>query len=60
MVGKWLIAQKIVPVDRNTFGWLLLKNVAGANDGRATLAAAAPFTWATGDIIDAGLVYQAA
>lgn len=43
-----------------TQGWLLVKNVAGANDGRTHIAAAVPFTWANGDIVDGFLAYEAA
>lgn len=41
-------------------GYLLVRNVAGANDQRTHVAAAVPFTWATGDIITGYLTYEAA
>lgn len=43
-----------------TQAWFELKNSAGANDGRTLLTATTPFTWATGDIMDGFLFYEAA
>lgn len=43
-----------------TQGWLLVKNSAGATDARTHIGATVPFTWASGDIIDGFLAYEAA
>lgn len=40
--------------------YLEAKNSAGANDGRTGISSTVPFTWATGDIIEGYLMYEAA
>lgn len=51
--GFWRVAGAVS-------SYLETKNVAGANDGRTGIAAAVPFTWATGDLISGYLAYEAA
>lgn len=50
----------ILRVAGTTSYYIEAKNAAGANDGRTGIGAAVPFTWATDDIIEGYLMYEAA
>lgn len=52
--------EGIIRMAGTTQGYLLIRNVAGANDSRSHINATTPFTWASGDIISGYLMYQAA
>lgn len=50
----------IIRLAGTSSAWPLLLNVTGANDSRANISSTTPFTWASGDILDGFLCYEAA
>lgn len=50
----------IVRLAGSTSFYIEVKNAAGANDGRTGISSTTPFTWATGDILEGILIYEAA